>query len=211
MENKPFLIQETPRWKVVNKPAGWLTIPGRGAQTAPVLSEWLRQQGDPIWVVHRLDLETSGLVLFARTPEDHQAANAWFEKREVKKTYHALCMGSPRAPIFKVNSPIEGKPSLTQIEVKEKFTHGFFAQISPQTGRRHQIRIHLSSLGNSIWGDVLYQGSKSIHINQEEIEVSRVALHASRLKLPTGDVFEAPFPSDFESWLHFLRTKGTRS
>jgi 23S rRNA-/tRNA-specific pseudouridylate synthase len=192
---EPTLLALTPRWLVVSKPSGWLAIQGRGAES-PVLSDWAKAHFSPIWVVHRLDKMTSGVVLFARTAEDHRRANQWFQKREVKKTYHCIAAGVPPAPVFKIQQPIEDLPSLTQVEVKEQYPAGFFAQVRPHTGRRHQIRIHLSNIGCPIWGDPLYGGSSKI---------PRVALHSSLLQLPTGESFEASFPEDFLFFLSQLR------
>jgi 23S rRNA-/tRNA-specific pseudouridylate synthase len=222
--SEPKVIALTESWLVLLKPSGWLTIPGRmsaqnkaNQQEIPVLSEWSKINFGSTWVVHRLDLETSGIVLFARNPEFHQKANLWFQKRQMKKIYHCLASGVPRTPIFKIQEPIEGASSTTQIEVKESFQEGFFAKVMPQTGRRHQIRIHLASKGFPIWGDSLYRGVSQIDfknefksdVKTEPFLVNRVALHASSLTLPTGEVFEAPLTEDFSTWLEQLRKRGT--
>jgi 23S rRNA-/tRNA-specific pseudouridylate synthase len=208
---EPAILAETSQWLVVSKPAGWLTIPGRSVHSSPpILSEWLKKTNPALWVVHRLDLETSGVVLFARTAKDHALANRWFEKRETKKIYHCLCSGIPGVPVLKVQNPVDGSPSLTQIEVKEKYQEGFFARVTPKTGRRHQIRIHLSQKGYPIWGDETYGGKRSILFSTQSMNVSRVALHASQLELPTGEKFEAKFSEDFLSWLDQLRKEGRR-
>ena len=211
----PEIISETPRWLVVSKPSGWLTIPGRDSQQpdiapAPVLSEWAKQNFPSLYVVHRLDRETSGIVLFARTVEDHQQANLWFQNRKVKKTYHCLAQGRPSTPILKINLPIAGASSITQVEVKESYTEGFLAQVLPRTGRRHQIRIHLSKNGFPIWGDTHYSGPREITLGNSTLTIPRVALHASSLELPSGETFKATFPPDFAFWLVQLRKEGHR-
>lgn len=200
----PEILASTADWLVLSKPSGWLTIPGRN-EGVSVLSEWAAANGAP-WVVHRIDRETSGIVLFAKTPESHQRANQWFQNREVKKEYVCLAQGSPNTPILKLNAPIEGKPSLTQVEIPEEFEGHFFARAFPRTGRRHQIRIHLAEAGFPLWGDALYGGRKKIEFQGKVIEVSRVALHAAGLQLPTGERFQAPLPEDFLSWLTELRS-----
>ena len=208
----PQLIVQTENWFVVSKPPGWLTVPGRGIsqESTPVLVDWARAvTSSNLWVVHRLDLETSGLVVFARTAEDHRRANLWFQDRKVKKTYLCLAQGTPSFPFFKVNAPIAGAPSVTQIEVKHQYSLGFVAQIYPRTGRRHQIRIHLSSKGHPIWGDVTYGGARQVQIGRKSIEISRVALHALTLELPSGEKFEAPVPLDFENWMSELKAGDT--
>jgi tRNA pseudouridine32 synthase/23S rRNA pseudouridine746 synthase len=202
------VLSETPEWFVVNKPAGWLTIPGRGHADAPVLLDWVRQKKPEAMVVHRLDLQTSGVVLFALGPDAHRKANQWFSHRETKKIYLLLASGIPAAPILKITAAIEGTPATTQVEVKESYQEGFLASARPVTGRRHQIRIHLKSKNHPLWGDAQYDGPKEIGFQSSTLTVSRVALHASRLELPSGEKFEAPLPEDFSHWLSELRTRG---
>ena len=205
----PRVIAASDRWLVVSKPAGWLTIPASDSRNsltaASVLSEWAKSLGSQIWVVHRLDRETSGVVLFARSAQAHQEANQWFQQRKMKKVYHCLSVGNPTAPLFKIQKEVGGVAAVSQVEVKEKFSEGFLARVLPQTGRRHQIRIHLSSLGYPIFGDVLYGGPREVQLCTEVMKVGRVALHASSLRLPTGEVFEDELPKDFQGWLEELR------
>lgn len=203
----PEMIAKTDRWLVMSKPAGWLTIPGRGVDY-PVLREWAeKEHGAKLWVVHRIDVETSGIVLFALSSEAHQKANQWFEKHEVRKSYDFLAKGKPSAPIFKSSDAIEGKPSITQFEVKERFGDTFLGRATPLSGRRHQIRIHLSKKGLPILGDAEYGGPKLLET--PKLEIARVALHAAKLELPGGEKFEAPWPGDFKAWIETLKeTKG---
>ena len=117
--NEPALLAETPDWIALAKPAGWLTIPGRDpASRAPVLKAWVDERFGRSFVVHRLDLETSGVILFARTEESHRRAGGWFQSHETRKHYDFLAQGSPKLPVFRVDLPIEGSPSRTQLEVK---------------------------------------------------------------------------------------------
>ncbi|MFL5814023.1 MAG: RluA family pseudouridine synthase [Bdellovibrionia bacterium] len=204
----PEVIGNTDRWFVVAKPAGWLTIPGRASNQGvshPVLQEWAEAaHGAKLWVVHRIDLETSGVVLFAKTAESHRVANQWFEKHEVKKAYDFLAQGNPTSPIMKASDPIEGKPSVTQLEVKERFQGAYLGRATPLSGRRHQIRIHLLKKGHPILGDETYGGPKQIE--SLNLDIGRVALHAAKLELPGGERFEAPWPEDFQSWVEKLRS-----
>lgn len=214
----PSILAVTPRWVIVSKPPHWLTIPGRAPDSQriskdskPCLLEWLKQdQQLPVYVVHRIDRETSGVVLFARTKQDHQIASLWFQKRQTKKTYYCLASGTPQAPILKIQLPIRGRASTTQIEIKESFRQGFFAQVTPLTGRRHQIRIHLAEKGFPIWGDSLYQGLREIHFKHINLNIDRVALHAYSLTLPTGERFEAQLPDDMKTWLETLKREGPK-
>jgi 23S rRNA pseudouridine1911/1915/1917 synthase len=204
-------IAETSEWLVINKPAGWLTIAGRGLpDSVPILIDWVRKTHPQAMVVHRLDRETSGVILFALSEAAHQKANAWFRDRVTKKVYLCLASGSPSAPILKIKSPIEGAPSTTQVEVKERYEEGFLASVRPLTGRRHQIRIHLSENGHPIWGDTRYGGASEIKFENSVLAVNRVALHANTLELPSGERFEAPLPKDMTSWLEALRKEGRR-
>lgn len=188
------VIQKSERWLVVHKPAGWLSIPGR-APGVPVVSEWAARENGPVWVVHRLDRETSGVLLFARTAEAHREANGWFSRHEVRKAYDLIAQGSMAAPVERIAVPIEGARSVTQVELKQTFSGSFLARAVPLTGRRHQIRIHLASRGTPILGDPTYGGLREIAVTtsgEQRMEISRVALHAARLELPTREVFEAP-------------------
>ena len=204
----PEVLAETAHWVVVSKPAGMLSIPG--SSSIHSLSAWAQKAYGAIWMVHRIDQETSGVVLMARSQEDHRRAGLWFQNREVKKIYHCLASGVPSAPLMKLNSGIAGKPCLSQVEVLESFHEGFLARVVPRTGRRHQIRIHLSQRGHSLWGDLRYGGLAEVRLGGEPISVPRVALHSSSLELPSGEKFEAPLPNDFVSWLNQLRTRGQR-
>ena len=201
------VLSKTPEWLVVAKPAGWLSIPGRQA-SATVLSEWAEREHGPVWVVHRLDRETSGVLLLARTAEAHRKASLWFQKHQVRKAYDLLAQGLPCAPVMRLKTPVEGAPSVTQLESKEIFAEAgcFLGRALPLSGRRHQIRIHLSELGHPLLGDPTYRGSREILLSSgRRLSVGRVALHAARLELPSREIFEAPWPQDFGAWIAALR------
>ncbi len=194
MEPKPPKVLHTdPDCWVIDKPAGWLCVPGR-KPGVPVLIDWVRRELGEAWVCHRLDLETSGVWLVARTAEFHRRAGAWFESHAIRKQYLFIADGVPALPVLRLDAPIEGLRSVTQVEVREilQGTQAFLGLARPQSGRRHQIRIHLSQAGHPIWGDRRYGSTRE--------EVSRTALHAWKLELPDGRKFEAPVPADFEEW-----------
>ena len=213
MEN-PKILSLTPRWAVVAKPPRWLVIPGR-SPGLPVLREWVeRETGAPVWVVHRIDRDTSGVVLFARDPDSHREASQWFEKHRVRKTYHAIATGLPTMPMLRLDSPIEGAPARTQVEVVEKsaLADVFFAQVRIDTGKRHQIRIHLGGAGHPLAGDSEYRGPRELLLREGgALDVERVALHARSLELPTGEKFVAPWPEDFRGWVGKLFSEAGRA
>jgi len=200
----PKILHEDPDFCVLDKPAGWLSVPGRSA--GPVLSEWLEQaecsplRGQKAWVVHRLDRDTTGVILFARNADAHRRACMAFENRETRKIYECLAQGSPLLPVFRVADPIEGAPSQSQVEVLKQGKLGFHARVRIFTGRRHQIRIHLANRGHSVWGDVRYGGA----VRVAGVDITRVALHACVLEIQGIGRFEAPLPADIIQWSELL-------
>ncbi|MFZ9594851.1 MAG: RluA family pseudouridine synthase [Bdellovibrionia bacterium] len=223
----PQILFQSDEWLVVSKPAGLRTISGRLPSLSPTdsletpasisdpssnqnstLMSWAEAKtGKKLLIVHRLDIQTSGVVLFAQTASAHRKANLWFQNRQVKKTYMALARGKPQVPFWKITLPIEGASSLTQVQVEEQFSHAFLAQVHPRSGRKHQIRIHLSQSGYPLLGDPRYGGPIEIQGFEPQVTISipRVALHASSLHLPSGEHFQAPLPSDFLTWIDQLR------
>ncbi len=176
---------------VVNKPAGLLCVPGKGDGRWHNLTTELRHQFPEALVVHRLDQATSGLMLFARTAEAQRGLSMAFECRQVDKQYVSVVCGLmteeegvidaplapdwPRRPRQKVDLET-GKPSVTRWRVLHRESSTTRLQLLPLTGRSHQLRVHLLSIGHPIVGDELYG----------EVSASapgRMLLHASRLGL----------------------------
>ena len=153
---------------VLNKHTGISVIPGRGNRQALSLREYAEQfAGRKLFVVHRIDHETSGIVVFCRTVEAHRSISLQFEKRIIKKEYLAVVMGAMEgkgvidAPIFPYGSGRmgvheKGKPSRTYFEVMERFDKATMLRIIPVTGRRHQIRVHCYHWGHPVLGDRRY-------------------------------------------------------
>jgi RluA family pseudouridine synthase len=193
---------------VVNKSEGVASIPDRRVQSVSLLEMLLARGDGRIYVVHRIDRETSGVIAFAKTSQAHRLLSAQFEARTVEKVYLALVHGVIEAdegvidkPLWQFGSgrvgvsPQHGRDSLTEFRVLERFPAYTLVEARPRTGRRHQIRVHLYSLGRAVVGDLRY-GSKAM-----QSAYPRLMLHALRLTLdhPSGKrmTFEAPVPESF--------------
>ncbi|MFZ5910293.1 MAG: RluA family pseudouridine synthase [Chloroflexota bacterium] len=202
---------------VIEKPADLPVLPDGWKPDSPYLVKMLEREYGKVWVVHRLDKITSGVMLFARTAEAHRELNRQFDQREVEKTYHALVAGTPawdeqicQAPLranvgHKHRSVVDrerGKASETRFNVLERGQAGALVEARPVTGRTHQIRVHLSALGFPLLGDVLYGAAESGLID-------RPALHAISLAFahPLSKqrlAFSAEYPQDFVTALKRL-------
>ncbi len=198
----PQILFQNLEYVFINKPAGWLSIPAREPKTEDrVANQWLAETlGVQIFIVHRLDRFTTGVMMFALSAEAHRTANAWFENRAnknlIKKTYLFLAAPPPSRPAIKINTPIDEKPAQTLFEVIKKNSEFFFGRAVPKTGRFHQIREHAKVAGFPLLGDKKL-GSK--------IPFERVALHAFELKTPAG-TYQAPVPADFTDKIKELET-----
>jgi tRNA pseudouridine32 synthase/23S rRNA pseudouridine746 synthase len=200
----------------VHKPAGQLVIPGRGLPSGePLVAELERNAGRKIYVVHRLDRGASGIVLFAKNAAAHRHLSLQFERREVHKCYRVLVQGrlesdgSVDQPLHSFGSgrmgiQAAGKPSVTEYHVREHLKSATLLDVAPHTGRRHQIRVHLYSLGHPVMGDPLYGHDRPVG------GITRLMLHASDLEWldSSGNpkVLHADPPPDFEEILNRLRT-----
>lgn len=200
MHNKPSttlaLVYADDSLVVVNKPAGLLAVPGRGADKADCLSLRVQQHYTDALVVHRLDQATSGLMLMARGLAMQRSLNLMFEARSVLKTYGAVVHGLvvldegridlplaadwPARPKQKVDLAA-GKSALTNFRVLSRDTqnHTTRLELQPVTGRTHQLRVHLCAIGHPIVGDGLY-GSEA---HASATSASRLCLHAQHLAL----------------------------
>jgi len=173
---------------VVNKPAGLLAVPGRGEDKQDCLSSRIQEKFPGALVVHRLDMATSGLMLFARDAEMQRIFSRMFREREIEKRYVAIVSGMIYPPIGEINlsiaadwpnrplrkiDPELGKSSLTRYRVlaHDTYTDSSRVQLEPVTGRTHQLRVHMAAIGHPILGDILYAGRAA----------KRLLLHASML------------------------------
>ncbi|MBK9517373.1 MAG: RluA family pseudouridine synthase [Anaeromyxobacter sp.] len=213
----------------VDKPAGRLVIPGRDAGE-PSLRADLEAAHGPLWVVHRLDRGTSGVLLFARSAAAHRALNLAFERGEPEKTYLALVAGLPpedarvalalapaRRGRMRPARPDEpgAKEAATRFRVLAAFPArvgrpaAALVEATPETGRTHQIRVHLRSLGHPLLLDPDYGEPGPVLGEGGAVVLARTPLHAARLVLAHPDggrlALEAPLPADLEVALAWLR------
>lgn len=203
------VLYEAPGWLAVDKPSGVVVVPARGEDPASSLWRTVEAlRGERLWVVHRIDRGTSGVVVFARNPDAHRQWSAAFEQGQVDKTYLAFTHGCPprgeiRVPLteaergrMRVASPGEpGKPSRSFVTVTRTWPGVSLVQVEPRTGRQHQIRVHLAHVGTPILRDPLYG-----ELPADALPIDRLALHASRLVAPHalgGVEVTAPLPADF--------------
>jgi RluA family pseudouridine synthase len=204
----PDILYQDARVVAVSKPAGQPVIPGRGEIGEPLLQETSRSLKARLYAVHRIDRPASGVVVLAKDPETHRLLSGLFESRRVAKKYLALVAGiSPqdgtidtRLRIYgsgRTAADARGKPSLTRYKTIERYQDASLVEALPETGRRHQIRAHLFSIGHPIAGDPLYGDKRTAAL------APRLMLHASEIffKGLLFPPFQAPIPADFQGIL----------
>ena len=213
------IIYQDPQIIVINKPAPLAVIHEGWDENAPTLQAMLEKQfgGKKIWVVHRLDKGTTGVMVFARTPEAHRHLNTQFERHEVEKIYHAIVEGEPEWDQYSAKHALHanvgrkhrtvvdkhrGKPSETDLRVTQRWFDYSLIEARPKTGRTHQVRVHCAAMGHPLVGDTLYGAEPSESI-------ARFALHAQSLSFihpKSGEkvTFTAAYPADFAELIDLL-------
>jgi RluA family pseudouridine synthase len=199
---------------VIDKPAGMPVLPDGWEADAPYVAKLLEQEFSKVWIVHRLDKVTSGVMVVARTAQAHRALSMQFEHHEVQKDYHAICNGVPAWDEHTARHKLRlnvghshrsvvdngrGLPTETHFKVLARYASHALLECTPATGRTHQIRVHAYALGFPLLGDTLYSAP------QTEL-IARPALHAWSLTLThplTNErlTFSAPYPADFAAAL----------
>jgi 23S rRNA pseudouridine1911/1915/1917 synthase len=251
------IFYEDAHFAVINKPAGMMVHAGSGATDSArnrgtLVNALLHHMaalsatGGPLrpGIVHRLDKQTSGLIVVAKDDATHRRLSKMFADREVHKTYVALVHGSVKLERGTLNAPISrdqqrrtrmtthrlgGRTAVSHYRVLERFQsrygHFTLVEVEIETGRTHQIRVHLSSIGHPVVGDTLYGAPHRIlplleapstrllkaAALEQAISVDRNFLHAMRLRLTHPESgksmeFESPLPADLEGWLTRLRS-----
>lgn len=194
----------------LDKPSGLLSVPGVGPDKKDCLAARVQRDFPEATVLHRLDRDTSGVMILARTAEAHRMVSRQFELRQTEKVYHAVLAGSPTEDSGEIDLPIhrdwarhdppmykidheQGRPSITRWRVLERLPDRTKVELRPLTGRSHQLRLHLKTIGHPVLGDQIYAspGQRAL--------ADRLMLHASALTVrhpQSGEplTIEAPCP-----------------
>ncbi len=225
---------------VVNKPAPLLTIPDRYKPDKFNLHQYLNTKFDNAFLIHRLDKETSGIMVFAKNETTQQNLSQQFQERTVEKKYLALVEGHFKESEGIIDKPIaptqggihrmiiskKGKPSISHYQVLEQFKKYALVEVAIKTGRTHQIRVHMESIGHSLMIDPVYGRRDSFLLSDLKLKkyrlgkhqeerplMTRTTLHSSKLsfdnpKNGNREYFEAALPKDFNAVLNQLRKWG---
>jgi 23S rRNA pseudouridine1911/1915/1917 synthase len=223
---------------IINKPAGLVIHPAAGNPSGTLVNALLHHCRDLSGIggferpgiVHRLDKDTTGIIVVAKSDRAHLALSIAFRRHTIRKTYLAVCYGTPKDGKGVIDAAIdrhprqrhemavvsEGRPARTLYEVEEEFAGTSMVSCHPVTGRTHQIRVHMAHIGHAIVGDPIYAGRQWRNLTDPRVQAAcrgfpRQALHARRIAfehpVTREEVeFEAPFPPDLEELLETLRS-----
>lgn len=238
------IVFEDSDFLILNKPKGIVVHPGAGNQTGTLIAGVLHHcgklsdmgDGSRPGVIHRLDKDTSGLLIVAKNEESHLKLSKQLQDRDISRTYYCLVWGHPNEEMATLDFPIgrdrqnrlkksvnpKGRHAVTHYRVKEYFEFASLLEVKLETGRTHQIRVHMSHIGCPIVGDTLYNGRDFSLDKREPLERERAiqmlkiaqsqSLQAIRLKLThprTGEEmsFESPLEQEFTQLLSYCRSK----
>ena len=235
---KQSIVFENDNYIAICKPSGISSLHERLGRSRSIFEEAKRYNED-LQLCHRLDKETSGVLLISKHSKAYSHAAKSFEKRKVNKVYHAICDGTHFFDQTEVSLPLittrsgrsavnslKGKPSKTIFSTLEVFNHFALVKCEPITGRQHQIRIHLATQNASISADQIYGGKlpylslfkKNFSIRQDKEEtpmINRFALHAHSLEFEDVDgtslKIEASYPNDMAVFIKLLRKYDART
>jgi RluA family pseudouridine synthase len=215
----PSVIYEDTHLLCINKPAGLRSLPDGYHRELPHLRSVLEPIFGRLWIVHRLDKDTSGVILLARSADAHKSLNQQFQDRDTFKIYHGIIQGSPYWETVNISSPLRvngdhrhrtvvdnncGKSASTDCRVLKRLASSTLLSIRPHTGYTHQIRSHLSSIGFPLLADTLYG---AIIPPPRLGDFNRIALHAYSIQFRHPEIGEnmeltAPYPYDFNQHLN---------
>lgn len=206
------IIYEDPDLIAINKPAGLRTLPDGYHTDLPCVMHLMNQAFGKVWMLHRLDKETSGVLLVAKNSNIHRLLDRQFANHLVEKTYFAIALGAFTLDITRIEYPLlvdgdrshrtkiskEGKKAVTVIMEKE-IKENSLLKLKIESGYTHQIRSHLSYLGFPLLNDMLYGGQKA---STHKLPINRISLHAYQLQFihpitQSQVIITAPFPEDF--------------
>ncbi|MCL2181068.1 MAG: RNA pseudouridine synthase [Treponema sp.] len=233
MKNQPFgLIENDEHIISVNKSSGLSVGGDRWDESKERLDKLLEREYliSKLWTVHRIDKETSGIVVFAKDSETHRSLSMAFEQRKINKRYTAIVHGRPswketvcdlalvpngNKKHLTIIDKYRGKESLTRFVCVLSSGNYSVLEVFPQTGRIHQIRVHASALGHPVVCDELYGKLSPVKLSsfkrgwkgdpkEEKPLLSRLALHAAELTLPDNKTLTAPLPKDMRSLISQL-------
>lgn len=222
------IIFEDKHFIAIDKPSGIASHGGSGVSHGAIELLRAARPTEHIELVHRLDRDTSGVLVFAKTRAGLTGLQAAIRDGSVVKQYLCLMVGHPNKAKFSVNAPLlksilqggermvrvsdNGKPSLTFFQEMEQYPGGRLMQATLGTGRTHQIRVHAAHIGHPLAGDPKY-GDKEINKGMKELGLNRLFLHASHMSFELDGrsySFSAPMPDDLKEFLDVLAVKGNK-
>jgi RluA family pseudouridine synthase len=203
------IIHKDNDFVIINKNAGVLSIPDRYNPALPSLDRIIKEDFQDAMVVHRLDKDTSGIMVFPLNSDAHRILNEQFEKRKIKKIYHAVVSGIVSEDNIEIDIPLmtnpgkkggvipsaRGKESLSILKVLERFKNSTLVEIDLVTGRHHQLRAHVAAVGHPLLIDPLYSNTSEFYLSsvkrkynkskskEERPIISRITMHAYSLEL----------------------------
>ncbi len=199
----PFeLLYEDEDLYVVDKPAGLVTAPTPESDRGNLAEQLSQRAGRPVFVVHRLDRPTSGVLVVARTDLANRALGAAFAAHTLEREYRAVVCGHYAGPTT-IDRPVGGRRAVTHVEPLQQFADATLLRVTLETGRSHQIRLHTAGFGHPVAGDTQHGGERS---RQFMPRPPRLALHARVLGFPhprTGVAmrFEREMPDELTAWM----------
>ena len=233
-ENIPLnIVYEDEDIIVINKPSGMVVHPAPGNESGTLVNALLYHCKDSLsgingvirpGIVHRIDKDTSGLLVVAKNDESHVFLSSLLKEHGIKRIYHAVVVGHYKDSCGTVNAPIGrhpvdrkkmavvsgGREAITHYEVIEEYPSFTYAKFQLETGRTHQIRVHTSYIGHPIIGDTVYGGNKTVFEKNNKVLLDGQILHARVLSFPhprTKEIltFESDLPDNFNKLLEKLR------